>query len=188
MPREDDIRTVYEQYWEHTRHQELQRLTFTSIYGALVAGAFAFIGSSISEPSRLGLLWGLLFMSILGFLLCHFWRIPFLWFSRLAEQILLQEFKLKKYARFAEEKPKTKFGSVSDVFHFFYILMIALFTFLLGVGYQVKLYVFANSDIISIVMASIVFILLTLIYGLFFKKRENEIERKIQERFSPPAL
>ena len=183
MPKEEDLRLVYQQYWEHARHQERQRLTFTSIYGALLAGALAFIGSSISEPARLGILWGLLFVSILGFLLCHFWRIPFLWFTRLAEQMLLREFKLEKYRRFIEEETKTKFGSASAVFHFFYILTTTLFVFLLCTEY-VKSFGFVNPELVSLMISLIVLLALILIYDLFFKKREKQVEKKIQDRFS----
>lgn len=186
MSREENLRAVYEQYWLHARHQELQRLTFTSIYGALVAGALAFIGSSIStSSSRFGVALALLVVSLLGFVLCHAWRVPFLWFSRLAEQILLQEFKLEKYRRFYQEQEqfKIKFGGVSDVFHFFYIIMTGIFTFLLLTNMPTGLLgECINWESFSTLIALIVFISLGIIYTLFFKKREKKVLAEIRDR------
>lgn len=190
MPTEENVRIVYEQYWLHARHQGIQRLMFTSIYGALVAGALAFIGSSIStSSSRLGVILALFFISFLGFVLCHTWRVPFIWFSRLAEQILLQEFKLEKYRRFYEKQRqfKVKFGSASDVFHFFYIIMATIFTFLLIMNLPAELGKCANLEILSVVVALIVFVSLSLIYELFFKKIEKNVLTKIQNRFTSTA-
>ena len=42
---DENLRRVYEQYWLHARHQEVQRLWFTNIYSMIVAGTFAYFGA-----------------------------------------------------------------------------------------------------------------------------------------------
>lgn len=182
MTNNDTLIAVYEQYCLHARHQELQRLTFTSIYGVLVAGTLAFIGSVSIPTARIGAIVGLLIISLLGFHLCHIWRIPFLWFSRIPEQMLIEDFKLGKYRRFySEDKEefKIKLLSGSTLFHFFYIFMESFFSFLLVVVLREDLV----GITIGIVASIIVVFILSLVYCFVFRKREEMVKDEINRRF-----
>jgi hypothetical protein len=69
---------VFEQNWEHARHVEIQRLNFTSIYGAIVAGTLALgLREDTSLVQRIMLLFVLLIISIFGFFMTLKWNSEF---------------------------------------------------------------------------------------------------------------
>jgi hypothetical protein len=130
MSNDENLKTVYEQYWLHARHQEVQRLWFTNVFAVIVAGVFAYLGNSPDGAYSIYLLFFLMVLSILGYFLTHAWNIPFVIFTRLAEKIAIFEWNLpKEYQRF------TKYGkieyrkpvSASKMIMIFYSLMIAIF-------------------------------------------------------------
>jgi len=60
------IKSIYEQHWLHARHVELERLSLTSIFAAILAGAFTLLKDKLFEPSSLPILAVLMLFSILG--------------------------------------------------------------------------------------------------------------------------
>lgn len=140
--KDENLRKVYEQYWLHARHQETQRLWFTNIYAVIVAGVFAYFGV-IEEcyAIKILLLIFLTILSLFGYLMTHSWTIPFVIFSRLAEEIAICEWNLpEKYQRFTKYGKGYKyykyigFGkkiamriSAARAFMLFYSLMIGVF-------------------------------------------------------------
>lgn len=131
---------IYEQYWFHARHQENQRLWFTNVYAVIVAGSFAYI-NAIENDFKVPLLIFLIILSFFGYLMTHTWNIPYVIFSRLAEEIAICEWNLpKKYQRFSEYGKGYKYSkyigfgekisvrtSGARIFICFYSLMIGLF-------------------------------------------------------------
>lgn len=150
---EENLRTIYEQYWLHARHQENQRLWYTNIY-AIIVGGIAGFTSFRPEWFLPALVVG---FSWLGFFICHGVRIPFLRYSRYTDVILWNHWNLgREYARFLRKPPgpppekrskkdamvkafgfsrfrgrselRDKATNVSLMFHSFYMLMATAFT------------------------------------------------------------
>jgi hypothetical protein len=136
-----NLEKVYEQYWLHARHQEIQRLWFTNIYAMIVAGVFAYLGLIEEHLTKILILIFLTILSLFGYLMAHSWNLPFVIFSRLAEEIAICEWNLpEKYQRFSkygkgyEYHKYIGFGkniamrtSAARVFMLFYSLMIGIF-------------------------------------------------------------
>lgn len=180
-------KTVFEQFWLHARHQELQRLTFTSVYSAIVAGAFAFLGSEISDlQSRVYLSIGMTILSILGFFLMHAWRIPFIVYSRLAEIVMIKKWEMEHYKRFGEYD---KLVNASLVFHLFYVLLASLFfsIFLLTFpeaypGVHI-LNLSLDRTYVSMVGFFVVFLALCLVYTKVFRPVEDKVKGMLRKKF-----
>lgn len=84
--RDENLRKVYEQYWLHARHQEIQKLWFTNVYAIIVAGTFTYFGVIKEFKFSIPLLVFLIFLislSLLGYFVTYSWNIPFAIFSRL---------------------------------------------------------------------------------------------------------
>lgn len=124
--RSDNAKYVFEQYWLHARHQEIQLLTFTGIYSAIVAGAFAYMGSEFSDmQSRALLSIALGMVSFLGFFLTYNFNFAYMKFSRLAEKIKLEILELGQYKAI---DGGTKKVSGYTLMYTFFGLMASLFT------------------------------------------------------------
>ncbi len=66
-PSEDVLIEVLKENWEHIRHLENERLWFTNIYAAIVAGVFGFTSQAgIGGDVFRALLIFLIFLSIIG--------------------------------------------------------------------------------------------------------------------------
>lgn len=131
----DSAEAVFEQYWLHARHQELQLLTFTSIYSAIVSGALVYEDSQFGNlQSRLFISLAIMIISVLGFFLTFNYEFAFTKFSRLAEQIKKDQLgsRLKIYDPFALKYAKLK-GHFEGykIIYYFYITMATLFTAIL---------------------------------------------------------
>lgn len=74
---------IYEQYWAHCRHQEVQRLSFTQIYSVLVAGVLAFLTAQKELNPLLEILvyFFLSTLTILGYFIVYSPNIPFVIFQ-----------------------------------------------------------------------------------------------------------
>ncbi|PNX47920.1 MAG: hypothetical protein BV456_10380 [Thermoplasmata archaeon M8B2D] len=109
-----NLRKIYEQYWLHARHVENERLWFTNIYAVIVAGFLAYLGVvENNNPINLILIFFLLILSLFGYIITQAWNIPFVIFSRLAEEIAICEWKLpEEYRRF------TKYSKGYDYYKF----------------------------------------------------------------------
>ena len=96
---------VYEEYWNHARHQELYILYFTNIYAIIVAGLLIAIQNSWEDDYCTYLITFLLVLSIIGYFIVFTKIIPFYKFSRLAERIAENVFCISnEYLRFKTYK------------------------------------------------------------------------------------
>ena len=127
--RDENLKAVYEQYWNHARHCERETWLFTSIYVIIAAAILAAIGSEkiTSEMQIFVTAFGVL-LSLLGFFVVYTQRIPFIKFAFIAELIAINEFKIKgDYRRFFPEGdgdyPKGKRITTNDVLSMFYSLL-----------------------------------------------------------------
>lgn len=181
--KDENLGKIYEQYWLHARHQEVQRLWFTNIYAMIVAGAFAYFGAvkGFSTP----LLVFLTLLSILGYLVAYSWNIPFTIFSRLAEEIAVREWNLPKdYRRFTKYRRGYEFSkivSANIVFIGFYSLMTGIFVGLLFLQTNLKVCIQFTSVIILVV-----FLVLVGCYKFYLKpksidKIQKDFEKRINE-------
>lgn len=177
--RHKNLRVVYEQYWGHARHVANERLWFTNIYAIIVGGAFAFMVTSQSNIVHIYLPAFLLILSLLGFFMCHSLVMHFIWYSRMTELILINEWNLP-YRRFFSEEgwpmEAIKFG-LNKAFYFLYILMSSILAGLL-------VYNLASTCAfhISITTAIATFVVLFLLYQLGFKRSENRLKSTLEER------
>ena len=180
--RHENLRSVYEQYYLHARHVENERLLFTNIFAAIVAGILAYM-------SQAGLTWYacsfLILLSVLGLLMSHALRISFIKYSRMAEIVVRREWKLQDYSVFyAKKKAESPYPSgeeraklidLSQIFHVFYILVCSLSIVLL-------IRAFGSERLVwSILTAVISVVMLSLFYRRRLYKFENEAYRKMGE-------
>jgi hypothetical protein len=77
MLKNEELKLVYEQCWIHLRHQELQRVHFTSAFALILGGIFALIGL-IPTESTLIVLTYMCFFSVFGFLIIHRWNLVYI--------------------------------------------------------------------------------------------------------------
>lgn len=130
-----DYNKLHEDCWEHARHQELQRLSFTRIYSILAIGTLAYLSSEggvITDSldySKTILLVFLLMFSILGYFLICSWNVAFAKFK--ANALLIA----KEYLQLPNDIRKIyafkKGTSISLLWVIFYSIMINLFLILL---------------------------------------------------------
>jgi len=93
------LKIQYEQLWEHARHQELQRLTFTNIYAIIVAGVFASVLLARDENVqtavvgfdsphvRFFLFVFLTFLSLFGLYITDAWNKSFAFYREIIKEI-----------------------------------------------------------------------------------------------------
>lgn len=173
---------VYNQYWNHARHQEIQRLQFAGMYVVIVAAALAYLGSSgINNIYANALLAFLIAFSFLGYLSTYVFGIPFYAFSRKAEAISICEWNLpQNYQRFTKWCDKSspscryRFPYVDDlrVFILFYSFMIGLLSSMLLVNLKI-----INSLQIPLIVISLILIV---IYLQFLEKNLRAIQDEFE--------
>ena len=120
------LKEIFSQYWQHARHQEIQRLSFMNSYAIITAGIFAIVFSKLfeNEPGvRILLLGFVITLSIIGILITIAWRVPFLEFSSKANKILEEE-GVKYLVPYGGKKPK-KLVRAHQAFFCFYNLILA---------------------------------------------------------------
>lgn len=183
--RAKNLRTIYEQYWLHARHVENERLWFTNIYAVVWAGSLAFM---YEFGIQIQLIVFLFTLSLLGLLMCHALRVPFIQHSRLTEIILREEWKLEKYSTFyAREttqddethesgEAKNKLLGLSTIFYLIYSVgMIASSAILL---YEVNWYIWIK------IVVGIFVIAILISVNCWFKKIENKLHRELGQMTS----
>jgi len=196
--KDENLRKVYEQYWLHARHQESQRLWFTNIYVVLVAGVFAYFGI-IEEHYAIKILMliFLMILSLFGYLVIYSWNLPFVIYSRLAEEISICEFSLpKKYQRFTKygkdyeyykyigfgKKISIRISTGRVLFMLFYSLMIGIF----GALISQTIYNVTNWQVVLI--AVILFAIFYLYYHFYWEpntvgKIQSDFESRIEKHY-----
>lgn len=121
------LKAVYEQHWLHARHVENERLWFTNIFGVVVAGLLAFLGTADAEslPLLAKLTGAFIFaLSVLGYLLCLIGRVPFVVHTEMTEKTLRHK-QLEMYSSYPPGFSKVKLFWISahELFLYFYALM-----------------------------------------------------------------
>ncbi|UCH70889.1 MAG: hypothetical protein JSV29_02625, partial [Candidatus Bathyarchaeota archaeon] len=121
---QENLRTVYEQFWDHARHVATERIRFTSIYALIVTAALGFF--SVSEYNILHI-WFVVFLVILsriGLLACHSLTIHFITYSRLTESILVNEWKLpyRQFFPTSGGRLVSRIGGPNTAFYSRYVL------------------------------------------------------------------
>lgn len=186
--KDDNLRKIYEHYWLHARHQETQRLGFTNIYVVIVVGVFAYL--DYIDIIKVSLLIFLTILSLFGYLMTHSWNIPFVIFSRLAEEIAICEWNLpEKYQRFNKNKKGYEFYkgigfwkisirvSAARLFMAFYSLMIGIFG---ALTFQI---IYNLPSCCTILIVVILFATFYLYYHLYWEqKTTNKIQSDFENR------
>ena len=162
-------REIFAQYWLHVRHQELQRLTFTSIYAAIVAGTLAYL-AAIEMPFPFSILpmIFLMILSLLGILVVIAWRIPFLEYMLKARKIL-QKYGFKEFNPYEGIKAK-KPMTVYRAFLRFYELTFSLMCALIVCSFVNNLMFSMCAFILSIIILEILTYHLTKMYEKPFRQ------------------
>lgn len=137
-PADENLRTMFEQYYEHARHQELQRTGFATILGAILA---AIISQYINLPPQNDLKFAVFvvgwLLSIIGFCLMYTWSRPFFRHYVLSEMIILKKWGEEKYSRLSSHQRTAKDWNFKQIFfaissrNLFYTLT-GLFTLIFG--------------------------------------------------------
>ena len=190
---DENLRKIYECYWLHAMHQETQRLWFTNIYAVIVAGVFAYFSYIESNIVKVFILIFLTILSLFGYLITQSWNIPFVIFSRLAEEIAICEWRLpNKYLRFAEYNKGYKFCkgigfwkismriSAARLFMAFYSLMVSFFAAL------TSQMICQLNNIQTITIAIVLFIVFYLYYLLYWEQKtinkiQNDFNRRVEK-------
>lgn len=180
------LKEMYTQYCESARHVENERLEFTKMYVLIVTGVFVLVTNTILDAAYV---WAfLLFLTILGFFVSHLTRIDHILFSRNAEIMAIKEFELPTIYQFyyTEQNKDVSLGnwrgilgSMSFMFHSFYILMTGLFTFLLS---KSIINIFCASNIINFIVSLTVIIVMYILYFAVFRKKENDIAKELKNK------
>ena len=171
-------------------HQETQRLWFTNIYAVIVAGVFAYLGYVENHIIKVSLLTFLTILSLFGYLMTHSWNIPFVIFSRLAEEIAICEWNLpEKYQRFNKYKKGYEFykgigfGKISmrvsaaRVFMAFYSLMLGIFG---ALTFQI---IYNLTSCHTILIVVILFATFYIYYHLYWEQKTiNKIQSDFESR------
>lgn len=143
--REEMLKSVYEQHWLHARHLENERLWFTNIFGVIVAGLLAFMGTvGDTNLSQFVKYTGFFIftLSLLGYFLCITWRAAFVEHTTLANKILKRDALLSIYAPYSTSVyKKIKIGWVTayELFLYFYAIMAGAalsFALLIGLSWR----------------------------------------------------
>lgn len=135
-----NLQTMLREHYEHSRHQEWQRTTFTTILGAIVAAIISSYDKLPPEPQlRVGVFIAGLALSFIGFLLMYSWNRPFIRHYTLTEMIVVYYFKLPWLRRTTKLDPDKVniFDMLFDptsgnVFYILTSLFSLLFAFLIG--------------------------------------------------------
>lgn len=155
-------------------------LAFTSVFGAILAASFGFLGNqNLDAVSKVLLSFAMIILSTLGFLYMHILRIPWIIYSRLADAILV-EFNLEKYRRFGAYR-KDKLASAKIVFYYFYITVTALYYGIL-MGYLPLACPdifsrFPQTNIPTLFWALLVFVIVILLMSWIYKSRFERSEK-----------
>ena len=177
----DEYKELYREYWQHARHSEWQRLTFTASYALAIGIALGFVSTKgIVSTESLPILVFLAGLSFAGFLLVHSWAIAFVTYSRLTDIIaqkiwLIPEHMTPKIVR-------KRFHALDSrhIFSIFYALLTS--TFITGSYVSIKgnLETLTNDPIFYFIGIASIVILLSW-YKLKLTQTVKNIENTINE-------
>jgi hypothetical protein len=175
----ENLRTVYEQFWNHARHVATERMQFTRIYAIIAAAALGFLSVSKFNILHIWLASFLLILSLIGLFACHSLTIHFITYSRLTEIILVNEWKLpyRQFFPTSGSRLISKVGSLNVAFYSVYILGSMLFSALLS-------YYFWQSTLYCVLAGIVMFTVLFTFMKFYLRRVEKQIEREIKKKIS----
>lgn len=99
-----DFAFVYDQYWEHARHAEIQLWNYTRIWALILTAIVTVLGSSLPRDAKIGAtLFGVL-LSALGLLLVYALRVSYVSFVFKSEVVAVKEIGLgREYTRYIRD-------------------------------------------------------------------------------------
>jgi hypothetical protein len=170
-----NARAVFEQYWLQARHIENERLQLTYVFTIIFASLLGLITVQ-------GLEWYIpafgILLSITGILSMHSLRIWFIRFSRLAENIMINELGAGEYSpkRFSNTEGKLnlfirRLWALPFALIFFYSAMLALWSTLLLKAFGLSSWLW--TVFVGIICSSFIFYWCVLFPRE--KKAENEV-------------
>ena len=171
---------VYQEYMQHARHAETQRLSFATFFSAIFAALVAYTTKPKNNDTMSYLVFGFLFIfSLFGYFVTSVWSTAFVKFSRLAEYVAVKEFGLEfDLQRFAKHN---KIISTSKVFGAFYSLTV-------GISIALPLSITISSMFCIVVSFGLSFVLF--VGYIYWGERnikliDEEHRKKIQEYTHP---
>jgi hypothetical protein len=168
--------SVYQEYMQHARHAETQRLAFATVFSAIFAALVAYTAKPNNSDTIGHLVFGFLFIfSLFGFFVTSVWSTAFVKFSRLAEYVAVKEFSMESdMQRFSKHN---KIISASKIFGAFYSLTV-------GISVALPLSI-TLSSILCIAVSSSLSLVLFLCYIFWgernIKRIDEEHRVKIKE-------
>lgn len=178
MERQDNAKTVFEQYWLHARHVENQRLWITNILVIL-------FGALLSFMAQAGVIWYIsafgLLLALFGLLMVHALRVPFLRYSRMAEAIMAAELGMGKYRRFFVAQEKKGIAQVIDKLWGVHKFYVGLFTTSVAGWCALLAYSLKAEDSATWAIFWGVAIVLPIIYRFIFGRRENAVGEELRK-------
>jgi len=180
----DLLKTAFEQNWEHARYVLMERMGFTSIYAAIMAGVLAFISQSgKSIATYIPLIVLLIMFSIMGLIVTIKLNLEFhqhiTYAIEIAKVLKLENYMgipLGMYGRIRGKKLLPSLFSVSAMFLLFYLL--SLFTLIALIAH-----VFIN---LSISIALIIFLLFAFLLFLIIyewqRRKYDAIDEEVKRQ------
>ena len=99
------LQSMFQQHYEHSRHQEWQRTAFTTILGAIVGAIFSFYDKLPVNGIQIGVLLVGLALSSVGFVLMYTWNRPFIRHHTWSDMIIIYYYKMPWLRRKANYNP-----------------------------------------------------------------------------------
>lgn len=88
------LQSMFQQHYEHSRHQEWQRTAFTTILGAIVGAIFSIYDKLPANGLQIGVLLVGLALSSVGFVLMYTWNKPFIRHHTWSDMIVIYYWKM----------------------------------------------------------------------------------------------
>jgi hypothetical protein len=115
----ENYQIVYENYWNHARHVEIERLSFIAGTVVMIAGAINVLGKNVVDEYKLLICLGMAVFMVFGIFILYSLRAPFLRFIKIANCVAEQELKIDaKYLNLKSSKG-IRFSYVLMIFYAF---------------------------------------------------------------------
>ena len=177
----DEYKELYREYWQHARHSEWQRLTFTASYSIAMGIALGFVSNQgIVSAESIPIMVFFAGLSFAGFLLVHSWAIAFVTYSRLTDIIAQKIWKIPEHL--TPKIVRTRFFALDSrhIFSIFYAFLTSAFIMGSYVSIKGNLENLTDDPVFySIGIVSIIFLLSW--YKLKLSKTVKNIENTINE-------
>jgi len=175
----ENLKTVYEQYWLHARHAENETWLFTRSYIIIMVAIFAVVSAAIPLKIKVGLTAFGAMLSLFGFFVVYTLRIAFIKFALMAELIAINEFQIKdEYRRFFPKGdnifPNDKWVHLHDILAMFYSTLTGVMIYI-----SINLY---KETLLAIIPAVGTFAILATLHLGFIRPKINEISNELKNK------